>query len=82
MVASSSGQTHTMFNIAKGNYLVTGSAFVECMKACSHIVAVALKNGKLHEYLAWHLRNKPNMTTLAESGLPKTSIGKKPAKRQ
>lgn len=77
-------RSYTMFNIAKGDYLVTGSAFVECMKACSHIVAVALKNGKLPEYLAWHLRNNPipNMTTLAESGLPKTSIGKKPAKRK
>lgn len=69
----------------KGRYFCDKECIqYECKKACSHIVAVALKNGRLDEYLALHLRNNPmpNMTTLAESGLPKASTGKKPAKRE
>ena len=90
MVASSRGQKPHYVQHRKGRYLCDKEGIqyeciqYECMKACSHIVAVALKNRRLDEYLAWHLRNNPmpNMTTLAESGLPKASIGKKLAKNR
>lgn len=51
------------------------------MKVSSHIVAVALKNGRLDEYLAWHLRNNPmpNMTTLAGVAFQRREL---PAKRE
>ena len=85
MVASSRGLKPHYVQLKNCKYLCDKECIqFQCMKICSHVVAVAQKSGRLDEYLRWYRKNhpQPNMTTLAESGLPKASIGKKPAKRK
>lgn len=49
-----------------------------------HIVALAHRNGDLDKFISWRLGKKYNInaTNVAESGLPKGSIGKKTAQRK
>ena len=51
---------------------------------CAHIVAVAMTNGDLQKLIDWHSKQQHgiNVTSLAESGLPVISVGKKASKRK
>ena len=53
-------------------------------KVCAHIVAVAMTNGDLQKFIDWHSKQQHgiNVTSLAESGLPVSSVGKKASKRK
>ena len=58
--------------------------YFQTCKVCPHIIALAHRNGNLDEFISWHMGQKYsiNTTTVAESGLPKGSIGKKTAQRK
>ena len=87
LVARSSNSTEKPYfvRIQKGHYECESNCFyyVTC-KVCAHIVAIAKKNGDLDGFISWHKQHNHgiNATDLAQSGLPKSSIGKKNAPRK
>ena len=52
-------------------------------KICAHSVALAIKQDRVPLFLKWYqrIKQKPNYTTVGESGRP-SSCGKKPSKRK
>ena len=72
-------------SMQKGHYeCESDCVYYHTSKVCAHIVAVAKKNEDLEKFIAWHKKqlHGVNVTSLAESGLAKSSIGKKASKRK
>ena len=87
IVASSSGSTcrPRFVRVHQGHYKCESDrTYFQTCKVCAHVVATAQKNGDLEKVIAWHKRqgHSINATTLAQTGLPKASIGKKQATRK
>ena len=85
MVADCKGLRPHYVELRKGQYSCDKKwTYYQCVKVCPHILAVVVKDGKLDNYLARHSKanTKLNMTTLAQSGLPISSVGKKVSKRK
>lgn len=83
---SSSSRAKPYFvSIQKGHYECESDCiYYHTSKVCAHIVAVAKTNGDLEKFVGWHKKRQHgvNVTNLAESGLPKSCIGKKTSTRK
>ena len=85
MVASLSGSRPHYVKLERGRYMCDKDCtFFQSTKICAHIIAIVNMEGKLEEFLSTHTKQCSivNATTLAESGLPHSAIGKKPSKRK